>query len=290
MLQVRKYSSHTNRCPYRQVLPSAPSVDNVATDDTVDAAENTNGFNITGTGENGSTISLEFSSGHTLSGGNTATVSGGTWSIAVAAQEAGNYFKAGEELITVTQTDAAGNVSTSTKKLIDVNTTHVTGGTLGDLSQYSKVELNANSTLPDATNKLPSTLDVKAYTLTANADIDLTGVSLSNLGDLAVSAGVTVTMSASQANSFNSGTITLTGDGAIAVTAGGDLSSYNLASVDLTLTADTTLPNTNSALPDTINAGSNDLTVAASLDIYQNFINPGTTCLWRNADRFYCTS
>ena len=93
------------------VLPSAPSVDNVATDDTVDAAENTNGFNIPGTGENGSTISLEFSIGHTLSGGNTAPVSGELeyW---VAAQEAGNYFKAGEELITVTQTDVSERAST----------------------------------------------------------------------------------------------------------------------------------------------------------------------------------
>ena len=68
------------------VMPTGLGINAVATDNIIDAAENGAGFTISGTGEAGAIVTIAFSgSGHTLSVGNTVTVSGnGTWSFLVA--------------------------------------------------------------------------------------------------------------------------------------------------------------------------------------------------------------
>ena len=142
------------------VIPTGLAIGAVATDDTVDAVENGSGFTISGTGEAGATVAISFSgSGHSLTtdadadgdaNSNTVTVSESrTWSFTVAAKEAGDNFGEGEEIITVTQTDSAGNISAAVSKLINVSSTLVASGdlsTLGNLSAVTKLILNGDVT------------------------------------------------------------------------------------------------------------------------------------------------
>jgi hypothetical protein len=103
-------------------VPAAPVINAVAINDIVNDAEATAGFNITGTGETGATVTLTFSSGTTLTGNNTALVDGnGDWSIAVTDVDV-TAMSEGGETITATQTDAAGNTSTSATRNITVDT------------------------------------------------------------------------------------------------------------------------------------------------------------------------
>ena len=262
------------------VAPNAPVIDSITGDNIVDASENSVGFTITGTGEyvggQGATITAGFSDGATLSGTNTTTVQAdGTWSITVDALEAGNKFNDGSELITVTQTDAAGNVSVAKTQLFSVSTTLYTSGDLSstDLSSYSTVYLSGNAVLPNSNDKLPNALNIQSNGVTVSADLDLSGINLSNLGNLTVDTNATLTLSAGQANSFNAagGTIDVSA-GTISVTTGGNLSSMDLGSVSLTLNADSTLPDSNADLPVSIDAGNvsadgYSLTVANDLDL-----------------------
>jgi VCBS repeat-containing protein len=67
------------------IAGSGITVNAIATDDKINAVEDAAGFNITGRGNVGQTVTLAFSSSNvTLAGGNTATVdSSGDWSVAV---------------------------------------------------------------------------------------------------------------------------------------------------------------------------------------------------------------
>jgi hypothetical protein len=94
----------------------------VAADNIVNDAEALAGFNITGTGEVGATVTLSLTSGTVLAGGNTATVAGdGTWSIAVEDADV-TAFGEGAETITASQTDLAGNTSLTATRAITVDT------------------------------------------------------------------------------------------------------------------------------------------------------------------------
>ena len=104
------------------IAPAAPAINIVATDDIVNLAESGVGFNITGTGEVGATVTLAFTSAAVLAGGNTAVVDGaGNWSIAVVAADVA-AFGEGAETITASQTDLAGNLSVTTTRPITVDT------------------------------------------------------------------------------------------------------------------------------------------------------------------------
>ena len=110
---------------------AAPTIDAVATDDTANKAETAAGFNITGKGEAGATVTLTFDSGTTLASGNTAVVnSEGIWTVAVAAADVSNFGQ-GSESFTAKQVDVAGNVSAlSTAKAIGVDTLVPTAATV----------------------------------------------------------------------------------------------------------------------------------------------------------------
>ena len=104
------------------IAPAAPAINIVATDDIVNLAESGVGFNITGTGEVGATVTLAFTSAAVLAGGNTAVVDGaGNWSIAVVAADVA-AFGEGAETITASQTDLAGNTSANATRPISVDT------------------------------------------------------------------------------------------------------------------------------------------------------------------------
>nr|MCH9836980.1 cadherin domain-containing protein [bacterium] len=244
----------------------------IAGDNEINVAENTAGFNITGTttAEDGSTVTISFESGATLDGGNIATVASNAWSIAVAAKEAGDKFKEGDELVTITVTDTAGNTSSEVSRLSEVVSTQSTSGNQADadFSGVTVLTLTAATTLPSATDRLPTKIvaDGKEITM-AGAAIDLTGVTLDRVGDLVLTNATSqITMSPNQATAFNAGTVTLAG-GAILVTTSGDLSSQDLANVTLTLNGATTLVDHNDDLPLSIDADSNTITVGDDLDV-----------------------
>ena len=263
--------------------PTGTTIGVIADDDIINVTENTAGFNITGTGEVGSTITLSLESGATLAGGNTATVDGsGNWSIAVAAKEAGTKFKEGDERVTVTETDIAGNTGAEVHRLLDVvNTQSITGAQDGtdaaiDFSGVTVLTLTGDTTFNDfSTAKMPQKIVAAGNKITfgANSTVDLTGVTLDTVGDLDLYDNtVSITMTSNQATSFNNGnTIDLNSNsgtnGAILVTTNGDLTTQNLGSVTLTLDGATTLPNGTSDMPLSINAASNAITAGATASV-----------------------
>ena len=96
------------------LVPAAPAINVVATDDIVNAAEVTS--TLTGTNEAGSTVALSL-------GGNTrtATVSGTSWSYALQESDI-TAMGQGAETFSATQTDTAGNQSAAGIRSINVDT------------------------------------------------------------------------------------------------------------------------------------------------------------------------
>ena len=96
------------------LAPTAPVINLVATDDIINASEQT--AVITGTNEAGATVALSL-------GGNTraATVTGTTWSYTLTAADVAAMGE-GAETLSVTQTDAAGNVSPAGTRGITLDT------------------------------------------------------------------------------------------------------------------------------------------------------------------------
>jgi Ca2+-binding RTX toxin-like protein len=98
--------------------PKAPELNQVTGDNLINASEAAAGFDITGTGEPGATITL---AGPTLAGGNTATVQNdGTWSIPVTKADV-TAMGEGNTNLSLTQTDPAGNISDPTTQSITVD-------------------------------------------------------------------------------------------------------------------------------------------------------------------------
>ncbi|OHC70527.1 MAG: hypothetical protein A3H93_04320 [Rhodocyclales bacterium RIFCSPLOWO2_02_FULL_63_24] len=95
-------------------VPSAPTINTVATDNILNAAEQTAA--ITGTNEAGATVALTI-------GSNTraATVTGTSWSYTLEAEDI-TAMGQGTEMLSATQTDAAGNVSAAVTRGISVDT------------------------------------------------------------------------------------------------------------------------------------------------------------------------
>jgi len=99
--------------------PTAPTLNQVTGDNLINASEAAAGFDITGTGEPGATITL---AAPTLAGGNTAIVQNdGTWSIPVTPADV-TAMGEGETELALTQTDPAGNTSNPATQTITVDT------------------------------------------------------------------------------------------------------------------------------------------------------------------------
>ncbi|MFT6916279.1 MAG: hypothetical protein ACJAWL_002607, partial [Motiliproteus sp.] len=94
----------------------------IAADNFVNETEAAAGFDITGTGEAGTTVTLSFDSGITLDGTNSVKVgTDGSWTLAVAAADVTDMGE-GSETVTATQTDDAGNESTPLTETFVVDT------------------------------------------------------------------------------------------------------------------------------------------------------------------------
>ena len=138
------------------VAPAPSIINAVSTDDIVNASEQT-ATTISGTNEAGATVALSL-------GGNirAATVAGTTWSYALTAADLAAMGE-GAETLSVTQTDAAGNVSATGTRAISVDTTAAT---------VSSVALSS------ATGALNSTLnagDTVTATVTFSEAVTVTG-------------------------------------------------------------------------------------------------------------------
>ena len=181
----------------------------MATDDTANKAETTAGFNITGKGEAGATVTLTFDSGTTLAGGNTAVVnSEGIWTVAVAAADVSN-FDQGTESFAAKQVDIAGNVSgLSTAKAIGVDTLVPTAATValgsGVSDGATDAEAEASSGVVNVTGESGASIVatftgqsgsvVKTVTGTGSAvAVALTAEDVDTLGEGSVSVSVAQT-------------------------------------------------------------------------------------------------
>ncbi len=140
------------------LVPTVPTIAVIAGDDIVNSAEASAGFNLTGTGEAGATLTLTLSSGTTLAAGNTVVVSGaGTWSKAVTAADV-TAMNQGAETVSASQTDAAGNTSTSASRNITVSTAAVGAPVINLVAGDDTINAaEAGSTLT-GTNQLGSTV------------------------------------------------------------------------------------------------------------------------------------
>ncbi|SJN24191.1 T1SS secreted agglutinin RTX [Psychrobacter sp. JB385] len=101
------------------IAPNAPTIDTpIAIDDIVNDAEATAGFTVTGTGIDGDTITLSNAAGGVIG---TATVIGGTWSIAVDQADV-DAMGEGSEALSATATDPAGNTGPAATVTITIDT------------------------------------------------------------------------------------------------------------------------------------------------------------------------
>ncbi|MDO8811922.1 MAG: DUF4347 domain-containing protein, partial [Gallionella sp.] len=112
--------------------PVAPVINAVATDDTINAGEQTTV--ITGTNESGATVALSI-------GGNTraATVSGTSWSYTLVAADI-TAMGQGAETLSATQTDAAGNISAATRAItVDTVAPTFSSGTTATITENTAI-------------------------------------------------------------------------------------------------------------------------------------------------------
>ena len=109
----------TNAAPQSvdTAAPEAPSVNAVAVDDTISGEEEAAGVDITGSAEAGATVRIEFSGEARVLIADAQT---GQWSYRLSANDY-RLMEEGEETLSVTATDLAGNVSEATLKDIIID-------------------------------------------------------------------------------------------------------------------------------------------------------------------------
>lgn len=96
---------------WNEIAIAAPTIGTIAGDDIVDADEADAGFDITGTGVVGATVTVNLENGVTLAGGNTAVVDAdGNWSVAVVKGDV-TAIGEGAEAISATQESEGGVIS-----------------------------------------------------------------------------------------------------------------------------------------------------------------------------------
>ncbi|MEY2643739.1 MAG: hypothetical protein RLZZ611_388, partial [Cyanobacteriota bacterium] len=100
------------------LAPSTPTIDPIGADNTINAAEQSEGVVISGSAEPGSTIRLTAAAGFSATA---TTASTGSWSIALSSA-ALESFGQGAQTITAIASDAAGNLSSSNSRTIHLDT------------------------------------------------------------------------------------------------------------------------------------------------------------------------
>ena len=169
-----------------------PTIYPVSTDNVINAAEEA-GFNLTGTGEVGATVTL---SGATLAGGNTTVVNiGGGWVLAVAT---GDLVADSANALSVNQT-LAGNVSPSATTTITVDVTIPLAPTFDAVSVDNRVNAVEDDTgfVMTGTGEVGATVTVTPFLTgeetavvddSGNWSITLPGTALTAVGANVISA------------------------------------------------------------------------------------------------------
>ncbi len=114
---IIRSDSSNNELTIDTTAPGAPTIDSVSDDDLINAAENTAGFNLTGTGEVGDFITVSgFEAG--VADKTTSVAEDGTWSIAIVDTDLADN---GSNTLTATQTDSVGNTSPAATRTITID-------------------------------------------------------------------------------------------------------------------------------------------------------------------------
>jgi hypothetical protein len=121
--------------------PTAPSIDAIAGDNIINANEAASGVVLSGAAELGSIINLNI-------GGlpRTVTATDGTWSYTLTDSEISGLGQ-GIKTVTVTATDAAGNVSSQASQTFAINTIGLSGINFSDTSIAENSAIDAVATL-----------------------------------------------------------------------------------------------------------------------------------------------
>lgn len=221
------------------LAPTNAVISTVASNDSVNATEATAGFTITGTGDVGASVALTFTSGRTLTSGNTTTVNGsGIWSVAVATADV-TAFGEGSETISVIQTDVAGNPqTTTTTKVITVDTVAPTSVPTGIAETTTTNLTDSFLNAAEAAGNTTIQVTLPAAATGDSVELLLGGASFSTPKITSLNAGDTTTsFSVSQADLGTDAAKSLT---AIIIDSAGNKGSAN--TTPFTFTLDTTAP------------------------------------------------
>jgi VCBS repeat-containing protein len=136
-------SSTTPEITVDTIAPTAPIIDTVAADDTINAFES-EGLDVTGEAEIGSTVVLKNGAGAVI--GTDVADGEGVWSIEVSENDL-DAMGQGDETLTVVATDAAGNAGTAATREITIDTiapvTPTIDAVTGEDDTISSTEANA---------------------------------------------------------------------------------------------------------------------------------------------------
>lgn len=218
-LQVRQFDAAGNESLTRDITltldtqAKAPLVNDIATDNRINLSEATSA--ITGTAEAGASVSL-------VVGTNTRTVTAnasGVWSYTLVAGDL-TAMGQGDETISVSQTDKAGNTSAATKAVIEVDTVlpTVTLANTGSASLLAGQSTTFSATLSELSSSFSAdSLTVSGGTVT-QFKADATGLvytgtftpdsNSTTAGSILVAAGA-VSDAADNTNSAASNTLAL---------------------------------------------------------------------------------
>jgi hypothetical protein len=167
--------------------PATPVINMVAGDDKVNLAEATATFNLTGTGEAGATVVASFTSGRTLTSGNSVVVANdGTWSLVIRDADVG-AFGQGAETITINQTDAAGNANASAAtRAITVDT----GLPTPTLTSVGNIAVTGSASVRSTERGTAYLVD---STLTVSSQADILALADSQYNSVAITTANTAT-------------------------------------------------------------------------------------------------
>jgi len=143
------------------VTIAVPTIDAVSTDNLLNKSENDAGFNLTGTGEVGATVTVSgFESGVA---NKTATVdSNGDWTIAIVDADLADN---GTNTLSATQADVAGNVSSATTLALTTDLVAPTAPTITAVSTDDLLNNTENSNGFDltGTGEVGATVTVSGF-------------------------------------------------------------------------------------------------------------------------------
>ncbi|MBD1913659.1 MULTISPECIES: hypothetical protein [unclassified Leptolyngbya] len=182
------------------IAPSAPTVEAIATDNIINAAEATAGVVLRGTTDTGTTIRL-IVAGESR----TATVNGTTWSYTLSNADLSNLEQGPGKTVSITATDAAGNTAVIQSQSFTISTEPPAAPTIGAIATDNIINATEASAgiVFSGTTDAGTTVSLNVAGTTRTAEVNgttwtytLTSADLTNLGQ---GTGKSVTITARNA-------------------------------------------------------------------------------------------